>query len=857
MAGVQSEMELAFAGLHQLCAPMLEHLEHMDRLPVPQRDALRTAFGISAGPPPDRFLVGLAVLGLLSEVAGDPPLVCVVDDMQWLDRASAQALGFAARRLAADPVGLVFAARVPGEELTGLPQLEVTGLRDSDARALLESVLPGPLDARVRDLIIAETGGNPLALLELPRGLSPAELAGGFGLPGAPPLSGRIEDSFRRQLEVLPAQTRRLLHLAAADPSGDRSLVWRAAGRLGVPVQAADPAVEAGLVEFGPRVRFRHPLVRSAAYRSASFPERQLVHGALAAVTDPRADPDRRAWHRAHAAPGPDEDVAAELESSAARAQSRGGLAAAAAFLERSALLTADLNRHARRTLAAAQASMQAGAFGKALELLATAEAGPLDELASARADLLRGHLAFASGLGSDAPLLLLKAAKRLESLDPGLARETYLSAWMAASFAGNLASDGEMLEISRAARALPRTDPRCPADLLLDGLALLFTDGRPAAAPVLRQAVSAFAAGDISREEGLRWGWMAATVLWDDDAGRAIAGRQVQFARDAGALDQLPVDLIALAMDAGWSGDFETAASLIAEADAVREVTGSRIAPYATMFLASLRGDQAEVTPLVEAAVAEAAASGQGAAATYAHWAAAILYNGLGLYADALASAARAIADAHLYVSMWALPELIEAAVRSGRPDTAADALDRLAETTQAGGTEFALAVEARARALLCKPAAAESRYREAIDRFGRTRLRTELARAHLLYGEWLRRQSRRVDAREQLRTAHEMLDTIGMRAFAERARHELLATGERVRKRTVETADALTAQEAHIALLARDGRTNSEIGAQLYLSARTVEWHLRKVFTKLGITSRRDLDAALACLGYADSPV
>src|SRR6516162_1707533 len=778
MAGVQSEMELAFAGLHQLCGPMLGHL---DRLPVPQRDALRIAFGISAGPPPDRFLVGLAVLSLLSEVAGDSPLVCVVDDMQWLDRASAQALGFAARRLAADPVGLVFAARVPGEELTGLPQLEVTGLRDSDARALLESVLPGPLDARVRDLIIAETGGNPLALLELPRGLSPAELAGGFGLPGAPPLSGRIEDSFRRQLEVLPAQTRRLLHLAAADPSGDRSLVWRAAGRLGVPVQAADPAVEAGLVEFGPRVRFRHPLVRSAGDRSASFPERQLVHGALAAVTDPRADPDRRAWHRAHAAPGPDEGVAAELESSAARAQARGGLAAAAAFLERSALLTADLTRHARRTLAAAQASMQAGAFGKALELLATAEAGPLDELASARADLLRGHLAFASGPGSDAPLLLLKAAKRLESLDPELARETYLSAWIAASFAGNLAGAGELLEVSRAAGALPKADPRCPADLLLDGLALLFTDGRPAAAPVLRQAVSAFAAGDISREEGLRWGWMAATVLWDDDAGRAIASRQVQLARDAGALDQLPVDLIALAMDAGWSGDFETAASLIAETDAVREVTGSRIAPYATMFLASLRGDQAEVTPLVEAAVAEAAASGQGAAATYAHWAAAILYNGLGLYADALASAARAIADAHLYVSMWALPELIEAAVRSGRPDTAADALDRLAETTQAGGTEFALAVEARARALLSKPGAAESRYREAIDRFGRTRLRTELARAHLLYGEWLRRQSRRVDAREQLRTAHEMLAAIGMRAFAERARHELLATGER----------------------------------------------------------------------------
>jgi DNA-binding CsgD family transcriptional regulator len=844
--GVQSEMELAFAGLHQLCAPMLDHLS---RIPVPQHDALATALGIAAGPPPDRFLVGLAVLSLLSEVAGERPLICVIDDEQWLDRASVQALGFAARRLGADPVGLVFAARDPGPALAGLPELEVDGLRDDHARALLESALAGPLDARVRDLIVAETRGNPLALLELPRGLTPAELAGGFGLPGATPLTGRIEGSFLRQLDALPAETRRLVQLAAADPSGDRALVWRAAGRLGIPVQAWAPAVEAGLAEFGGRVRFRHPLARSAVYRSASFAERQQLHAALAEVTDPIADPDRRAWHRAQAAAGPDEDVAAELERSAGRAQARGGLAAAAAFLERAVLLTADPARHAERTLAAAQASMQAGAFGKALELLAMAEAGPLDEFASARADLLRGQIVFASSLGSDAPLLLLKAAKRLEPLNLDLARETYLNAWRAASLAGRLAGAGDMLEVSRAAGALPPpTDPPRPIDLILAGLAQLVTDGPAAAAPTLRQAVNVFATGDISREEGLRWGWMAASVLWDADAGRAITARQVRLARAVGALEQLPVDLVALAMDDAWRGDFEAAASLVAETGAIAEVTGSRIAPYAAMFLAALRGNQAEVTALIEATMAAAEAGGQGAAATYAHWVTAILNNGLGRYADALAAAGRARDDSHLYVSMWALPELVEAAARTSNTKVAADALERLAETTQAGGTDFGLGLEARSRAVMSQGQAAEGRYCEAVERLGRAGLRTELARAHLLYGEWLRRESRRVDARAQLRTAHEMLDAIGMGAFAERARRELIATGEKVRKRSAETIITLTAQEEQIARLARDGLSNAEIGAQLFLSARTVEWHLRKVFTKLGIGSRHELDAALA---------
>jgi DNA-binding CsgD family transcriptional regulator len=853
-AGVQSEIEFAFAGLHQLLAPMLDRLE---QLPAPQRDALRTVFGLSAGPAPDRFLVALAVLSLLSQTAEEQPLVCLIDDQHWLDQASAQALGFAARRLAADPVGLVFAARIAGEELAGLPELAIGGLADGDARTLLDSALTGPLDTRVRDQIVAEAGGNPLALLELPRGMTTAELAGGFGLLGALPgqasLTGRIEDSFRRRLDALPDQTRRLLLLAAADPSGDSSLVWRAAGRLGLPVaEAAAPAVEAGLAEFGARIRFRHPLVRSAAYRSASFAERQRVHAVLAEVTDPAADPDRRAWHRAQAADGPDEEVAAELERSAARAQARGGLAAAAAFLERSVRLTVDPARLAERTLAAAQASMQAGAFDQALGLLVMTEARPLGEFASARVDLLRGQVALASGMVTDASPLLLRAARRLEPLNPGLVRETYLDAWTAAFSVGQLAA-GDLAEICRAARALPRSPESAPVELLLEGLALLITDGLPAAAPTLRRAVSLFAGDSVSASDRLRWSYLAiwpAIRPWDDEGYRAILARHLQLVRNAGALDRLPIDLRTAGVLAAWSGDFGAAAALIAEVEAICEATGARIAPYATLLLAGLRGNQAEVVPLINATINEAGARTH--MVTLTRWMTAILYNGLGRYEEAREEARQAAEDpSGFQISLWALLELIEAAVRSGNLPMAADAVARLAETTQAGGTNLALGLEARSRALVAEDSAAENLYADAIDRLGRTQLRPELARAHLLYGEWLRRENRRTDAREQLRTAHTMLDEIGMEAFAERARRELLATGVTARKRTAPAAAAasqeLTPQEAQVARLARDGLSNPEIGARLFISSHTVQYHLGKVFTKLGIASRGQLHQAL----------
>jgi DNA-binding CsgD family transcriptional regulator len=843
--GVQSEMELAFAGLHQLCAPLLDRL---GVLPGPQREALRTAFGMSEGPAPDRFLVGLAILGLLAEAAAERPAVGLVDDAQWLDRASAQALAFVARRLGAESVGLVFSARVADGELARLPELEVRGLPEPDARALLDAVLPGPVDARVREQIVAETRGNPLALLELPRGLTAAELAGGFGLPGA--LPGRIEDSFLRRVGALPAQARRLLLLAAADPTGDPVLVWRAAGRLGIGTQAAGPAAEAGLAEFGARVRFRHPLVRSAIYRSAPARDRQKVHRALGDATDPQTDPDRRAWHRAQAAAGPDEEVAAELEDSAGRAQARGGLAAAAAFGERAAKLTAEPARRAERTLAAAQASLQAGAFGTALELLATAEAGPLDELHGARADWLRGQIAFASGPGSDAPPLLLKAARRLEPLDPGLARETFLDAWEAALFAGHLAVGADLQEVSRAARALPPPErPPRVADVMLDGLALLVTDG-PAAAPVLRQAISTFADPDLPEAERLRWGWMAQAAslpLWDGEGWRLI-GPSLQLARKAGALDQLPILLNIRAVAAAWRGDLAAAASLIAEADAAREATGARLVAYPAMVLAAFRGSQAEAVPLIEATIEQAAAAGQGAAVTWAHWVAGILYNGLGRYAEALAAARQAAGHRLVHISMWALPELIEAAARTQNTGLAGEALDQLSKWTQAGGTDWGLGVEARSRALLSEGEAADHLYEEAIGRLGQAGMRPDLARAHLLYGEWLRRQRRRTDAREHLRTAGQILDAIGMEAFAERARRELLAAGGTARRRAVTAKVELTSQETQIARLAADGLSNLEIATRLFLSPRTVQYHLGKVFTKLDITSRNQLSRTLS---------
>jgi DNA-binding CsgD family transcriptional regulator len=854
-SGVESEMELAFAGLHALCVPFLGHVE---RLPGPQRDALRTAFGLGTGAPPDRFLVGLAVLSLLADVAEEQPLVCVVDDAQWLDQISAQILSFVARRLLAERVALVFAVREPADAqpLSGLPELAIGGLDDPDARALLQSTLRGPLDDLVRERVLAEANGNPLALLELPRRLPPAALAGGFGLPGSTPLTSRLEHGFARQLEPLSIDTRRLLVLAAAEPVGDVLLLWRAAELLGVGLDAAGPAEAAGLLEIGARVRFRHPLVRSAAYRAATAPDRKEVHEALAAATDPQVDPDRRAWHRAQAAERPEESLADELERSAGRARARGGVAAAAAFLERAAELTPDPVRRGGRLLGAAQAKFESGAPEDALELLALADLCPLDDLQRAGLGRLRGQIAFALRRGRDAPPLLLAAARELETLDPALARETYLEALGAAMFTGRLSAAGGVRKAAEAARAAPSVEAPRSIDRILDGMAHRFTDGPGAGVGRLRVALEVFRDEALDgHREIMRWLQLSPVVLsltvfelWDDDAFHALATRAVRLARDAGALTMLPVTLPYLSGVHIYAGEFGAAATLIEEADAITAATGNVGLVYGALVLAAWRGVERQARELIDPALESATARGEGRVLALAGYCAAVLYNALGRYEDAAAGAHRGSEDDDQGYAAWSLAELVEASTRSGRPEIAAPALDRLDERARAAGTDWALGVLARSRALTSESERAEALYREAIERLARTRIRVELARGHLLYGEWLRRQNRRVDAREQLRIAHGTFGDIGAEAFAERARRELLATGETVRKPTNETRDALTPHEAHIARLAAEGQTNPEIGARLFISPRTVEYHLRKVFSKLGISSRKELREALA---------
>jgi DNA-binding CsgD family transcriptional regulator/tetratricopeptide (TPR) repeat protein len=845
-AGAESEKELAFAALHQLCAPILDRLE---RLPGPQHDALEITFGLSAGAAPDRFLVGLATLSLLSEVAEERPLLCVIDDAQWLDRASAQALGFVARRLEAESVVMLFGTREPSAELAGLPELVVEGLRHADARKLLVSAIPGRLDERVADQLVAETRGNALALLELPRGLSAAQLAGGFGLPGALSLEGRIEESFQGRLKALPEETQRLLLVAAAEPVGDPALVWRAAERLSISRTALEPAELAGLIEIDGSVRFRHPLVRSAVYRAATTQQRLRVHRALAEATDARVDPDRRAWHLAEATAGPDEDVAAELERAAGRAQARGGLAAAAAFLERAAALTSEPARRTQRALAAAQTKYEAGALEDALTLLETAESGALGDLERARVDLLRAQIAFASRRGSDAPPLLLEAARQLEAVDPDLARATYLEALSAARFAGPLGRGTGVVEVSEAALAGPQPpQPPRPPDLLLQGLAVLFTEGYATGPPILKEALSAFRREAVLPPREARWlplACQAAADVWDDVTWRLLSTRELERARNRGALTAMPIVLSTLSYIHAISGELAEAEALLDEIKTATEATGIPRHHYGALWIAALRGREDELSDLVDTTASEAVARGEGFALAIGEQVTAVLNNGLGRYDVALAAVRQAV-DVELFSEMGsprAVAELIEAAARCGERRLAERALERLALTTRASGTDWALGVEARSRALLSDGEAADRGYREAIERLGRTRVRLQLARAHLVYGEWLRRERRRLEAREQLRTALEMFTTMGTEPFASRAERELLATGERVRKRSVETREELTAQETQVRRLAADGLSNAEIGARLFISRHTVAYHLRKVFSKLDVTSRSQL--------------
>jgi DNA-binding CsgD family transcriptional regulator len=853
VTGVESEMEFAFAALQQACTPLLKHL---DRLPAPQADALRVAFGLIRAEPPDRFLVGLGVLGLAAEEAAAQPLLCIVDDAQWIDQTSLQALAVTARRLYGESVGMIFAMRTGAEpgELAGLTELTLSGLSDPDARALLAAVVPDRLDERVRDRIIAEAAGNPLALTEFSRVVTESGgLAGGFG--GSPwvarPLADRVAERFLARVTGLPAATRRLLLLAAAEPLGDPVLLRLAGHRLGLSLDDLAPAEAAGLVRLGSHVAFRHPLVRSAIYRSAAATDRQAVHAALAESTDPGQDQDRRAWHRAQATFGPDETAAADLEQSANRALGRGGPAAAAAFLERAAALSPEPGERARRNLAAAQPKYDSGASREAARLLAAAQAGPLDELQRARADQLAARIATISGAAGDAPRLLLGAAARLAPRDAGLARRAYLDAFMSAMVTGG-SGGTSWHEVGRLARgAPPPPGPRRVEDLLLDGLTAQAVGGYPAGLPSLRDALRILGEGPegVPTTATVSILWLACRVamnLWDDQSFVRITGRLVTAARATGAVQELPGAFGMAATASLLTGDLTAAAAYIEQLDAGLAVTGSVPAPHGRLALAAWRGrPDAGAARAPDDPVGGDRAAGLGISA----YTSALLGNGLGRYPEAEAAASTVIERTdQLGYTLWALPELAEAAVRSGHMVLAGQAVALLEQTTLPSGTEWALGMRARSRALICAGEQAEALYTEAVTRLGRTRVEPHLARAHLLYGEWLRRGKRRIDARTQLRTANEMFTAMGADGFARRTERELAATGERIRRRDVQPVVELTAQETQIAWLAADGRSNPEIAAELFISPRTVEYHLHKIFSKLDITARGQLARALA---------
>ncbi|MHA3024164.1 AAA family ATPase [Mycobacterium sp. BMJ-28] len=857
VAGVQSDMELAYAGLQQMCAPLMGHL---DTLAEPQRAALSVAFGYGTGPTPDRFLVGLAVLSLLAAAADDRPLLCVIDDAQWLDQVSVQTLAFVARRLLAEPVAIVFAIRDGYREiLPGLPELVVTGLSDTDARQLLESVMIGGIDPRVRDRIVAETRGIPLALVDVPRTATATELAGGFWIAGKRSSTAAIEAGFVQRITGLPADTQRLLLVAASEPVGDAALFLRAAAQLGIPVDALAPAEAAGIIEFGHRMRFHHPLMRSAAYRAAALGDRRTVHRALAQATDPQVDPDRRAWHAASAAAGPDDAVAAQLEASADRAQSRGGIAAAAAFLERAAVLTLAPALRASRAIAAAEAKREAAAPEAAYELLSLAEAGPLSALQLAQVARMRAQMDFvrSRAKSTGAPLVgtaaaqLLAAARGLLGLDDDLARETFLEALTAAMYAGRLADPALLTEVAAAGLTVASGLRRLqrPIDYLLRGMATRIVDGPGAGSEDLRTALELWNThAQLHTGQWLYWPFpiaqeSAAHELWDDEVLERIASDTVRRAREAGALAALPP---ALGYRAGvhfYRGEFDSATRLIEESKAITASMGYAPVRYHSLMLAAWRGALTEAEEIIEAAASDGAARGEGRLVGLSAFSTAVLYNGLGRYQEALAQARRCCEYEDLGFHGWCLYELIEAAVHTGDRESATAAWTRFEERAGASGTDWGLGVVAAAQALLADNDDAESAFVEAIERLERADIALHLSRARLSYGEWLRRANRRADARKQLGAAHRLFTEMGAHGFAERARRELAVTGEKVRKQPVGSGDELTAQEAQIARLARDGLTNQEIGAQLFISTHTVEWHLRKVFVKLGITSRKQL--------------
>lgn len=837
-----TEMELPFAALHQLTGRLTDRL---DRLPDPQAQALGVAFGLQRGAPPEPFLVGLAVLSLLTGLTAEQPVLCLIDDAHLVDQASALVFGFVAQRLAVERIAILGAARDPlsNRAFAELPVLDVGPLADDDARALLTDASPWSFDPAIRDRLIVAARGNPLALAELRRGS-----AGEFGLPGAGQLDSRLEDNFARRVALLPAAVQRILLVASAEPSGDAGLLRAAVARLGGTIDDAAPAEKAGLLTLKPDVAFGHPLMRSAVYRQASVAERRAAHKALAEVMDPATDRDRRSRHLAEACAGPDEAVAGELEESAGRAAARGGLAAAAALLERSCWLSPDPSRRSRRGLAAAEMKIYAGDPGAALTLLAAVSPGYLDQLGLAMRELLRGRAAFLLSRAPEAPELILEAARRLQSFDVPAARETYLEAVEAAAFTGSTGTDSRLHAVTAAARQAPAAvEPVRALDLLLDGIALTYAEGDAAGIPVIKSALAAF-----QTEHDPRWLGMAchtAMAIWDDESCHVLSRRRIKAARDAGALHILPLALNYMAGLHLNSGEFDAAAALIAEADSIAKATGGVPFDHAGLMLAGWRGSDNGL-PELRARRQRAEEEGDALTMASAELAEALLHNGHRRYGEALAASAGALRHDEFAFGMWVLPEMVEAAARSGDAGLAEATARRLLSRTSLSGTGYAAGQAARALALVTTGTAAEAHYQEATLAFENAGTALHLARVHLLYGEWLRRERRQREARDKLRLAHEMFARIGAVAFAERTASELRVVGERKGRADPASLPRLTGQEFQVAKLASEGYANSEIGAQLFISSRTVEYHLHKTFTKLGLTSRNQLHHALDAL-------
>ncbi|MET9437227.1 AAA family ATPase [Streptomyces sp. NPDC006551] len=839
VTGLEFEATFGYAALHTLCAPLMPGLE---RLPEPQREALRVVFGLAEGEAPSRFLVGLAVMGLLSDAAAKQPVLCVIDDAQWLDRASARTLGFVAHRLDSERITMMFALREPDSapELVDLPRMSLAGLPPEAARSLLTSEFRAPLDKRVRERILAEAQGNPLALLELPRTISPGRAAGGFGLPQAVPLSRRIEKSFEQRLLPLPQATRTLLLIIAVEATGDATLVWAAADRMGVSVDALTAAEEAGLTAMDGTVRFHHPLVGSVVHHTASPAERRRVHEVLSQSMQEQVNEDRRAWHRAQAVLRPDEDVAADLERLASRAGARGGAAAAAAFLERSATLTPDAGKRAWRALSAARAANGAGDYVTAERLAVEGQTGPPDESRDAQADLIRAQVAFAQRRLRDAPRLLLTVAGRVAPFDAALARQCLLDALATGVLIGRHSQ--EMREALAAARqAPPPPGPAAIIDIVLEGLLALLDGGNRAALSRLRHA--------LTEERNPVWAERPALAslisveLWEDEAYVKLTRTQVREARRVGALGGLSVGLAMSAAVAAQAGDHAEATALIAEEEALAEVLGASPLPYPRLHLESVRG-KASAEPFLSRTLREALERDDGQATATAHWALSVLHNGLANYQKALDAARAAVRRDEPAITGLALLELVEAAARCGEDEEAADALAALTRRTVLAVTDWARGAEAYCTALtLGDDERAEHWFRQAVVRLDGCRVALHPARARLVFGQWLRRAGRRREAREHLREALEMFSTMGAEAYATLARRELGATGEHARRATTDLVDQLTERELHIARLVATGATSKEIGVRLFLSPRTVDAHLRSIFRKLGITSRRQL--------------